>query len=62
MEIKAGRYATMKDGRTILIEKTDEAGGLFGGKEISSPCMPYVVAYVKDIDHIAKKINIYNAF
>lgn len=54
MEIKAGRYATMKDGRTILIEKTDEAGGLFGGKEISSPCMPYVVAYVKDVDHIEK--------
>lgn len=53
MEIKAGRYATMKDGRTILIENID--GETFSGTVISSPGAPQVEARINEIDHIAKE-------
>ncbi len=54
MEIKEGKYATMKDGRTIYITKILESGAEFIGNEISSKGSPEVTALVEDIDHIAK--------
>ena len=54
MEIKEGRYATMKDGRTIYITKVMESSTEFVGQEISSAGSPEVTASVSDIDHIAK--------
>ena len=54
MDIKEGKYATMKDGRTIYITKVMESGTEFAGQEISSKGSPEVTAKVSDIDHIAK--------
>ncbi len=55
MEIKEGRYATMKDGRTIYITKVMESGTEFIGNEISSAGSSEVTASVSDVDHIAKE-------
>ena len=54
MDIKEGKYATMKDGRTIYITKIMESCTEFIGNEISSKGSPEVTAKVSDIDHIAK--------
>lgn len=54
MDIKEGKYATMKDGRTIYITKVLESCTEFIGNEISSKGSPKVTAKVSDIDHIAK--------
>lgn len=53
MEIRTGRYAMMKDGRTILIENID--GETFSGTVISSAGTPKVEAKIDEIDHIAKE-------
>ena len=49
-----GKYATMKDGRTIYVTKLMESGTEFTGNEISRARSPEVTATVSDIDHIAK--------
>ncbi len=54
MEIKTGKYVTMKDGRTIYVTGVMESGTEFIGNEISSKGSPEVTAKVSDIDHIAK--------
>ena len=54
MEIKEGRYATMKDGRTIYITKVMESGTEFAGTVVSHEGLQEVTASVSDIDHIAK--------
>ncbi len=54
MEIKAGKYVTMKDGRTIYVTGVMESGTEFIGNEISRTGSPEVTAKVSDVDHIAK--------
>ena len=44
MDIKEGKYATMKDGRTIYITKVLESCTEFIGNEISSKGSPKVTA------------------
>ena len=54
MELKAGTYATMKDGRTIYITEVMDSGKEFVGQEISTVGAPEVTASIGAIDHIAK--------
>ena len=54
MELKAGTYAVMKDGRTIFITKVMESGTEFIGNEVSRMDSPEVTASAAGIDHIAK--------
>ena len=54
MELKAGTYATMKDGRTVYITKVMESGMEFAGTVVSHAGSQEVTASVADIDHIAK--------
>lgn len=54
MELKTGKYATMKDGRTIYITKVMESGTEFAGTVVSHEGPQEVMASVNEIDHIAK--------
>ena len=55
MEIKEGKYATMKDGKTILITKLMESGTEFIGPVVSHKGIEEVTLSIRAIDHIAKK-------
>ena len=51
--IKVGKYAVTKDGRTVFVKEILEKEEKIRGEEISSPASPEVEVAFEDIDHIA---------
>lgn len=48
MNVKVGRYTTMKNGKTVLITKIMEKG-ICMGTEVSNPVSPAVTISIDDI-------------